>query len=273
MSLATCFDPTAFPYQRAQTYVDLNPPAVLADEFYNSAQDAQARAFGALAGYSTTSTNEEFALPVGTTIPSAGDPFGQELAVFNNPGGLYQFQSAPTVTAGMHGVYRVDGVANGARGGGTTGFGVADAARYLGTMRWVFRARVRFSKYSIVNTSPPGLVVGLGEINDATNQLPSWIADGSGFWITWYYTGSTVTAIPTVDDEWVTLWIAVKDADGMARWYLQRDTDPEPMLLDTQPLPVPLIASAKRYFRNIVTAGAVATDYFEIDSIGMICER
>lgn len=272
MALSTCFDPLALPFQRVQTYVDANPPEVLSDEFYNPAQDALARFWGGVAGYSTTLNNEEFILPVGTTVPASGDPFGLELAVFNNPAGSYQFQSAPVLSQGMHGVYRVDGVAAGARGGGVDGFGVADAARYIGTLRWLFRARVRFSKFSILSTAPPGLVVGLGPIN-AAQPLPSWLADGTGFWTTFWDTGATVTAIPTVDDEWVTLWIGVKDADGVARWYLQRDTDPLPLLLDTQTLGTASIGLAKRYFRNLVKAGAAAADYFEIDSIGMICER
>jgi hypothetical protein len=63
MAQSTCFDPLAFPFVRAQTYVDPNPPAVLADEFFNPTQDALARFYGAAVGYSTSLVNDEFVLP------------------------------------------------------------------------------------------------------------------------------------------------------------------------------------------------------------------
>ncbi len=272
MALSTCFDPLALPFVRAQTYVDANPPEVLSDEFYNPVQDALARLFGGIAGYSTSISSEEFTQPVQSHVTGSGDAFGDELVVVNTPAGSFKIISVTTPAVGMFGVYHVDGVADGARGAGTDGFGAADAERNVGTMRWLFRARVRCSKYSVIKTSPPGLVFGLGPIS-AAQPLPVWLSDGTGFWRTFWDAGSTTTAIPTVDNEWVTLWIGCKDADGVVRWYLQRDADPLPLLLDTQTLGTAAIGLAKRYLRYLVTAGALAADNIEIDSIGMICER
>lgn len=272
MSLSNCFDPLAFPFQRAQTYVDANPPEVLSEEFYNPVQDALARLFGGIAGYSTSICNEEFTLPAGDTTPGSGDALGGELAVFSNPAAAFKYASVAAPSSGMFGVYHIDGVAGGDRGGGTDGFGAADAARNVGTMRWLFAARVRCSNFATVSASPPGLVFGLGPIN-APTPLPSWLADGSGFWTTFFGAGTTITAIPTGNDQWVTLWIGCKDADAKVRWYLQRDTDPLPLLIDTQTFAPAAIAGAKRYVRYLVKNTANAADYLEIDSIGMICER
>ncbi len=266
------FDPTLPPYVPAQNYVDANPPAVLADEFYNPTQDSIARIYGGLSGYSTSLCNEEFLLPQPTVIPAIGDPFGVELSCFNNPGASFEFQSVSATAAGMHGVYRIDGVAAGDRGAGIDGFGVADNQRNVGQLRWIFRSRVRCSKFSTIKTAPPGLVFGLGPIN-AGQPLPSWIADGTGFWTTFWDGGATVTAIPTVDGQWVDLWIAQKNGDGVVRWYLKRDADPIPLLLDTQTLTTKTIAAAKRYFRYLVNNTAVAGDYIEIDNISLGCER
>lgn len=264
------FDPLAPPYVRAQTYVDANPPVVLADEFYNPVQDALARLYGAAAGYSTSLSYEEFTrLVLTAVVPTIGDPFGDELAVLTNPGGGFTFLSTSPSSANQHGVYLVRGVASGNRGGGT-GFQVVDGRRYAGMLRWIFRCRVRCSKFSVISTSPPGLVLGIGALTDS---LPSWVADGTGFWTTFWDGGATTTAVPTTDGEWVTLWVAHRDGDGKVRWYLKRDTDPLPLLLDTQTLTTKNLTSIRRYLRYLVTGGAVDLDNIEIDSISLGVER
>lgn len=263
------FDPTVFPYVRAQTYVDANPPEVLADEFFNPVQDGIARLYGADTGYSTSISYEEFEVNKALTVPVSGDLIGQELACISNPGGNFQYRSIAPGQPNMHGVIQIDGVGAGARGG-APGFEMGDAPRYIGTLRWIFCCRVRCSTFGTISTAPPGLVLGLGSL---TSTHPSWIADGTGFWTTFWDGGATPTAIPTVDNEWVNLWIACKDGDGVVRWYLKRDTDPAPMLMDTQTLTTPLLVSVTRYVRILVTGGAVAADNVELDKISLGVER
>lgn len=271
MSLATCFDPLAFPFQRAQTYVDANPPEVLSEEFYNPVQDALARLFGGIAGYSTSICNDEFVFPQdfglgadGSGLPP-GSPFGTELAVFLNKGGHFNYGSVLVPSAGMFGVYQVRGFVAGDRGAGS-GFAVGDSARYLGTNRWLFRARVRINTFATLNLFYTGLgVAGI---------YPLWVADDSGFWQTSADAGGLATAFPTVDDQWVTLWIGCKDADAVVRFYYQRDgVDAIPVLADTRTLMTASLVSAQRMFRYFVKNTAAGSDYIEIDSIGMICER
>jgi hypothetical protein len=264
------FDPLAPPYVRAQTYVDANPPAVLSDEFYNPVQDALARLYGAAAGYSTSLSYEEFLLLHFTAVtPAVGDAFGVELGVITNPGGGFEYLSTSPASANQHGVYRIRGTASGYRGG-APGFQVGDALRYVDTRRWIFRARIRCSNFSVLTTSPPGLVAGLGALS---SSLPCWLADATGFWTTFWDGGATVTAIPTVNDEWVTLWIAHRDGDGVVRWYLKRDSDPLPLLLDTQTLATPGLVNVRRYVRYLVNNTAIDLDNIELDNISLGVER
>lgn len=271
MALSTCFDPLAFPFVRAKTYVDPNPPAVLADEFFNPTQDALARFYGAAVGYSTSLVNDEFVLPHAFgTPPAAGDQFGQELAVYTNQGGNFDFGTVSAAVAGMHGVYEINGTVNGNRGAGT-GFGVADAARNVGQMRWLFRQRLRVNKYSHLATN--GLVLGIGTLS---SNNPVWIADSSGDWQNYTQDGANAAAFPTVDDQWITLWIGCKDADLRIRFYYMRDgVDALPVLADTYLLTAPhgTFSSIERTFRYLVNNTAMATDYVQVDNIGMICER
>ena len=263
------FNPLEYPYVRAQTYVDGNPPAVLSDEFYNPTQDALARLYGSTLGYSTSLSTEEFCrLQLSALTPIAGDPFGTELAVLNNPGG-FEFLSVSPSGVNEHGVYRVRGNVAGNRAG-APGFKVGDGQRNIGTTRFIFRARVRCNDFSVIDPSA-GLYFGLGDIS--VFNYPSWIADGTGFWITFWDGGAFTSAIPTVDDEWVTLWITCEDADAKVRWYLKRDADPLPLLIDTRTLAAPDLAGVRRFMRYQVTAGAADLDYVELDSISLGCER
>lgn len=264
------FDPLAPPYVRAQTFVDANPPAVLADEFYNPVQDALARLYGAAAGYSTSLSCEEFCLlTLSATAPAAGDQFGTELGVLSNPAGGSEYLSVTPTGPGEHGVYRVRGVAAGDRGG-PPGFEVGDGLRYLDARRWIFRCRLRCSKFSVLTGADPGLVTGL---NSFASGLPIWLANASGFWAYQWDGGNAVSTIPTVDNEWVTLWIACRDADAKVRWYLKRDTDPLPILVDTRTLTTPVLVNCRRYLKYGVTMGAGALDFVEVDNISLGAER
>jgi hypothetical protein len=264
------FDPLAPPYVRAKTYVDANPPAVLSDEFYNPVQDALARLYGAAAGYSTSLSYEEFLLLHFTAVtPAVGDAFGVELGVITNPGGGFEYLSTSPASANQHGVYRIRGTASGYRGG-PPGFQVGDALRFIDTRRWIFRARVRCSKFSVLTGGDPGLVTGLGSYSSG---LPIWAANNTGFWSYQWDGGNAASAIPTVDDEWVTLWIACRDADAQVRWYLKRDADPLPILIDTRTLTTAALHNCRRYLKYGVTGAAVDLDYVEIDSISLGVER
>ena len=263
------FDPLAPPYVRAQTYVDANPPAVTAAEFYNPVQDFLARLYGASAGYSTSLSYEEFLLDSPGAAPPVGAPFGVELGVISNPAGGSIYSPVTTTGPGEHGVYRVFGVAAGDRGG-PPGFQVGDALRYLDARRWIFRCRLRCSKFSVLTGADPGLVTGLGSF---ASGLPIWIANNTGMWAYQWDGGNFVSTIPTVDNEWVTLWITCRDADAKVRWYLKRDTDPLPILVDTRTLTTAVLVNCRRYLRYGVTMAALTTDSIEVDNISLGAER
>lgn len=264
------FDPTAFPYVRAQTYVDGSVPAVSSGDFYNPIQDSLARLYGGLAGYSTTLRYEEFDYPVAVNTPAPRDPFGVSMTVTRNTSSGTQFASFTPDGPNQHGVYRISGVANGNRGG-TPGFQVEDIVCFLGTARWIFRARIRCSRHSVLTGgATPGLVAGL---NDFTFGSIVWYSDGTGFWRYQWDAGRAASAIPTVDGQWVTLWITLRDADGLVRWYLKRDFDPVPVLVDTQALAAPNITVlGSRFLSYSVTAGAAAADSLDVDTMSLQIE-
>jgi len=263
------WDPTAPPYVRAQNYVDDNPPAVLADEFFNPVQDDLAYLFGGITGISTSLTCEEFVKPQPVAVPAAGDAFGAELAVVTNPGGNFEIQTITPGAANQHGVYEVHGTAPGDRGAGTLGFEVADARYYIGTRKFIFCARVRISKIAVNSDAPPGFVVGLGRLSD---NYPSWVADAStGFWVAFWDGGTVTSTFATVDNEWITLWVARKDSQ--VRWYAKLDADPAATLVTTQTLATPSLTGARRYVRHLVKNTAIAADNYQIDKIALAVER
>ena len=142
-----------------------NPPAVTAAEFYNPVQDFIARLYGAAAGYSTSLSYEEFLLNAPGVAPAVGDPFGTELGVISNPMGGSIYTPVPAVGPNEHGVYRIFGVAAGDRGG-PPGFQVGDGLRYLGARRWIFRCRLRCSKFSVLTGADPGAPTGGAAFHD-----------------------------------------------------------------------------------------------------------
>lgn len=264
------FDPLTLPYVRAATYVDPNPPEILAGDFYNPAQDALGRLAGAITGYTTSLCNEEFLRPTsGFVIPAVNDPFGEELVVFNNTTSAFQFGSVTPTGPNQHGVYRVRGTVNGDRGS-APGFVVKDARRDVDTMRWIFRARIRCSKHASLAAGSGILAAGLGTY---ANAFPLWYSNGTGFWRYEWDGGDLASAIPTVDGQWVTLWITLRDADGKVRWYLKRDADPLPLLIDTQPLTTPSLTNVRRTLSYVVGPSAVAADFVEIDTLSLAAER
>jgi hypothetical protein len=130
---------------------------------------------------------------------------------------------------------------------------------------------VRCSNFAVTSGGgDPGLVAGLGSF---AGNLPIWYANAAGFWGILWDGGSTLTTIPTVDDEWVTLWITCRDADGKVRWYLKHDTDPLPILVDTRTLTDPVLVNVRRYIGYQVTMAAVDLDNVEIDNISLGVER
>lgn len=265
------YDPTEFPYVRAQTYVDDNPPAVLSDEFYNPVQDALARMFGGMAGYSTSVSNEEFVLSKTGSAPAAGDRFGQELTVLTNPGSNFLTATVTPTGPNEHGIVQVYGAGGGDRGG-SPGFRTGEAPRFVDTLRWIMRWRVRCSNFTTLESAPPGLQLASGDLT--TFNYPAWLADGTtGFWITVGQAGPYTTAVPTVDGEWIDLWVAVKDADAECRWYYKRDADPLPVLVRQETLTSPSLQEMQRWMRYQVTGGAAAVDNIELDCVGFNAER
>ncbi|TXH42067.1 MAG: hypothetical protein E6Q97_36270 [Desulfurellales bacterium] len=259
-----------YPYVRAQTYTDDNPPAVLADEFYNPTQDNLARLFGACAGYSTSISYEEFAKDTLAFTSAVGALFGNELAIVTPGGGQYTIESTTPAGPNEHGVWEVRGTAAGDRGG-IPGFQTRDASRYVGELRWIFRCRIRCSKFAVLETAADGLVVGLGTL---ASGLPVWLANGSdGFWSVSWEGSSVVSTLPVVDGEWVTLWISLEEGDGVVRWYAKRDADPLPVLYDTRTLGTPSLVNARRYIQYIVDGTAVAADNIQVDNISLGVER
>lgn len=263
------FDPLAFPYVRAATYVDPNPPEILAGDFYNPTQDALGRLCGAISGYTTSICSEEFLLPVNPTIPAVNDPFGEELVVFNNTTSAFTYSSVTPTAANQHGVYRIQGTVNGDRGS-APGFVVKDARREVDTMRWIFRARIRCSKHASLAAGSGILAVGLGTY---ANAFPLWYSNGTGFWRYEWDGGDLASTVPTVDGQWVTFWITLRDADGVVRWYLKRDADPLPLLIDAHSLVTPSLTNVRRVLSYVVGPSAVAADFAEIDTISLAAER
>lgn len=264
------FDPLAPPYVRAQTYADGSAPAVLSGDFYNPVQDTIARLYGGVAGYSTLALYEDFLQPVVTAVvptPGANDPFGRDFRVQRNTGSGFKFLSVDPTGPNQYGVYQILGVANGNRGG-DPGFLVTDSSSTAGTLRWIFRARLRCSNFSPLTITPPGLVVGTG-----AGVLPSWAADSTGFWIYRWEGNVGTSTIATVPGQWVTLWITLRDGDGKVRWYLKRDSDPAPLLVDTRTLASPDQPLVRRFLAYQVGNTAVAADNIEIDNISLVVER
>jgi hypothetical protein len=265
------FNPLEFPYVRVRNFVDANSPPVLSEEFYNPTQDGLARLYGGLAGYSMSLSNEDFFFYELTGTAAAGDRFGEELVVLVNTGNNFRAVSVFPTGANEHGVVHVYGVAAGDRGAGA-GFQTGETPRYVDTLRWIYRVRVRCSNFATLETAPPGLQLATGNLT--VFNYPAWIADGTtGFWSTFWDGGATTTALATVNDQWVTLWITLENADGVCRWYYKRDADPLPILADTQTLATPSLVAMQRWMRYRVTGAAAGTDNIELDAVGLCCQR
>lgn len=265
------FDPLAFPYVRAQTYTDGAAPAVLSGVFYNPVQDAIARLYGGVAGYSTLLLYEEFIQQQAANVPVPGTfvPFGRDLRVLRNTASGCQFASVDPTGPNQYGVYQISGVANGNRGG-SPGFIVTGSDCWGGTLRWIFRARIRCSNFSPLTISPPGLVVGF---EAWISGLPVWAASSTGFWQYSWDGGTAVSTIATIAGQWVTLWISHRDGDGQIRWYIKRDFDPLPILVDTRALTDSAHVVVNPWVQYQVTGAAVAGDNIQIDNISLIMER
>lgn len=258
------FDPEAFPYVRAQNYVDDNPPDVLADEFYNPVQDVLARLYGGMGGISTSVVWDEFDRPFQTASPGAsGDQFGTDFAlttgatncqgrsVGTSASGQGQAQATPTVN-------------------GSFSLSAADTYSLIGvnrlfiqTARAIVIGRARLS--TIANQ---GCVIGLG---DLASTLPAFIlGSDQPNWHTVYNAVTVDSGVPQVDGDWVDLIIARKDAS--IRWYIQPEGGTL-TLVRTEAVAGALV-DARRYLRIADNTGsAVLNDGLYIDFYGRIIER
>lgn len=258
------FDPEAFPYVRAQNYVDDNPPDVLADEFFNPVQDSLARLFGGMGGVSTSVVWDEFDRPFATASPGAsGDLFGSDFALTAAALNC-QGQSVGTSASG-HGQAKATPIVN-----GSFNLAAADTYSLIGanrlfiqTARLIVIGRARLS--TIANS---GMVCGLGTL---ASNLPIFILGSDQ--PNWYtsYAGSTVdSGVAQVDGDWVDLIIARKD--GSIRWYIQPEGGA--MTLVRTEAAAGALVDTRRYLRvGDDTGSAVLNDGLYIDFYGRIIER
>lgn len=249
------FDPLAYPYVRAQTYVD-GGGAVLADEFYNPTEDALARLFGAQMGLSTSISVEEFDKRT-SVVSTAGLAFGQQLWIDNIiPSANVQATTAAALAAGDAGVWLASSL------GGACLFVAYDAPCYLGTADFIWTCRVRTSGLArLATVANGGVVIGLA--NDAV--LPNFIAGKDQ--PNWQYQiAGTVTdsGVAVADGTWYVLIIARKA--GTVTWYIKSGSGA--LAAVGSAAYAVGITSARRYIQFTDTAGtSLVGDGLFVDSI------
>lgn len=204
------FDPTAFPYARAQTYTDGVAPAVLSDVFYNPVQDALARVFGGLTGISTSIASEDFA-QLRATGSGVGDPFGEQMRVTTatNCGAA----SGTGSGVGDFGVWRIAVTAN-----GNFAFEASDAPCFVGARDFLYVAKLKVqARVRLNSVANRGLVVGLETgltgypVFVAGSDQANWHASAAGL-------GTVNTGVPLLDNTWY--WVMIAGRSGTAYWYV-----------------------------------------------------
>lgn len=258
------WDPEAFPYVRAQTYADDNPPDVLADEFYNPVQDSLARLYGGMAGISTSTVWDEFDRPFQTSSPGAsGDQFGTDFALTalaTNCRG----KSVGTSSSG-HGVAQASPTVN-----GSFALTAADTYSLIGANRlFIQTARVIvIGRARLATLADEGSVIGLG---DVASNLPGFVLGSDDpNWYTSYGGTTTDSGVAQVDGDHVTLIIARKD--GSIRWYILPEGGS--LTLVRTEADASALVDTRRYF-NVEdnTGSAVLNDGLYIDHYGRVIER
>lgn len=266
------FTPTAFPYVRAQNYVDnVSPPEVLADEFYNPVQDQLAKLYGAQLGMSCSMACEDFVSESpGAVI--AGAQFGLELNLqtATNAEGL----SAAAIDPGDMGIWKAQNT-----GAGAHNIIIRDNLVAPGARKSIWNARVRFIGSAAFETvANEGIVVGMW--GSAADTLPAfrWGTDADVVlgavtknWIAYYYDpaipGDVMldTGIELLDDTWYTLILTRDGTDNKIRYYIGTGTI-EPTLVQTSTVAISgSISGSRRFMKCKGTGGSANGDGFFID--------
>lgn len=248
------WDPTKFPYVRAQNYADRAAPVVLADEFYNPVQDNLAWLFGAAAGQATSVATDDFVVE-GGPVTTAGEQVGSDFIV--TLASSCQAFSLAAFQPGECGVWNVNGTA------AALDWKMADNPCAIGAAnRFIWAARVMVLNRSQLDLAT-GLVMGLGDLS--VFNYPAFIANGTAAnWQAFSDAGGADTGIPVASGNWIWLWIA-RAADGITRWYVKRDSDSAPVLVASMTLPDNAFVAhpARRFLRFKATAAtAVAIDMY-----------
>jgi hypothetical protein len=248
------WDPTTFPFVRAQTYADRSAPVVLSDEFYNPVQDNLGWLFGALAGQSASIATDDFDIE-GGPVSTVGSQVGTDFTIISIANA--QAFSLAAVQAGECGVWNINGT------GGAQDLKMADASCAIGAAnRFNWTARVQVLNRALLDNST-GAVVGLGDLS--VFNYPAFIADGlHANWQVFSDAGAADSGIPVASGAWIWLWIA-RAADGITRWYVKRDADPVPLLVASMTLPDNAFTThpASRFLRFKTTAPtALAIDMY-----------
>ncbi len=263
------FDPTLFPYVRVQNYVDGIAPDVLADEFYNPAQDGIARLYGGACGASVSIAVDEFDREGGAVGLVAGAQFGSQL-VINTSTNSTALHTSP-IAAGDHGIWLARN-----NGGGAHNFIAWDNACFIGARQFIWTARIRLQgRAAFESRANYGLVCGLW--GAAVDNLPAFRtgADFANFWAYWNDGGDNFvdTGVAAIDDAWFTLIITRKSSDNKLRYYIGSGTT-APVLVHTTAAAVATAWSfARRFIRCVGTGGSALGDGFYIDKFARGIER
>lgn len=262
------FDPTLFPYVRAQSYADNIAPDVLAGEFYNPVSDNLARQFGAGPGSTMSIACEELDRESPGTV-GAGDQFGTELNL--NVATNAEALSTSPIAAGDHGIWKAQAILAAA-----FEVIVRDNMVFPGARKYIWMARVRFTgSANFESTANEGVVFGLwGAVADT---LPAfrWGPEVANWWA-YYFDGGDVfidTGVPLIDDTWFNLWITRDGTDNKVRYYISTDVS-APVLVATSAVALGAsITGARRFLKVEGTAGSGVGDGFWCDKISRGIER
>lgn len=268
--MADWFDPLAYPYVRAATYLDdVAPPSILADVFYNPTQDDLASLYGALAGVTCSMACDEFDRESPGTV-AAGAQIGEQFTF--NTGTNAEALSTTPIAPGDLGIWKIQATA------ATPVIRIWDNAVFPDVRQFIWAARVRFLGSSNFETEAnEGVVVGLWGAATSTEPAFRWGTDSAlGEWQAYYFDGADQfigTGVPLIDDEWYTLIITRRDDDNKIRYYIGTDTS-DPVLVATSAVAVPTAFSFCRRFLEVKgTAGSAVGDGVYIDFFKRGIER
>jgi len=263
------FDPLAYPYVRAQSYLDNNNPTVKSAEFYNPTQDSLALLFGGVLGISASICTEEFDREGTTSDPAASDEaFGSRMSI---AGGATNASALATsaLGAGDHGIWRVLSSANGAYQ-----LVAHDAESYIDTRNFIWCAKVNFFNGTLADleaAADSGFVLGLGPLVAGAPDLPVFFCGADTVnWQAGDSTGATdVVAFPIAEGVWY--WLIIARLSGTVKWYIKEG--PGPLTQVRSAAVAGALTGARRRVEINGSAGAAAGHGFYIDHFSRGLER